>query len=355
MDCPKCGFACEERGVDCPACGIVFAKFRPEAKPAAPPVSNAAPGRFDGEPVVEGAHEPAFELALEPALEPAYGRGSKRAYGHEHGHAYGHELEPEFESDQRNTLDANRFDKQPILAMLIGSALALWTLNSPFLYTLSNVMKTLVHELGHTFAGWGFGIPSVPAFDFTYGGGVTIHQDPSPVVLTLLYAALAYLLFLYRRKPRTLALLGALGVAHIASMVTGFDEPITIAMGHGFELLFAGIFFYRALSGFACVHGAERPLYGFLGFLITFDNMRFAYRLIHSHEHRWMYENAKGGGHWMDFDRLAREFLLVDLSAIAHVFMLASAAPLIISLALYCTRDRWVPSLGQFLSPDPEA
>ena len=103
------------------------------------------------------------------------------------------------------------------------------------------------------------------------------------------------------------------------------------------------------------MHGAERPLYGFLGFLITFDNMRFAYRLIYSHEHRWMYENAKGGGHWMDFDRLAREFLLVDLSAIAHFFMLASAAPLVISLALYCTRDRWVPSLGRLLSLSPEA
>ena len=70
-------------------------------------------------------------------------------------------------------------------------------------------------------------------------------------------------------------------------MATGLNEPITIAMGQGFELLFAGIFFYRALSGFARVHGAERSLYGFLGFLIMFDNMRFVYRLIYSHEHRW--------------------------------------------------------------------
>ena len=82
--------------------------------------------------------------------------------------------------------------------------------------------------------------------------------------------------------------------------------------------------------------------------------MRFAYRLIYSHEHRWMYENAKGGGHWMDFDRLAREFLLVDLSEIAHTFMLASAAPLILTLALYSMRDRWAPALGRLVSTDPE-
>jgi hypothetical protein len=310
MDCPKCGFECGDRDADCLACGVVFAKIRTDSQGAAPPVLSAPPGFAAEEPV--------------------------------------------FEPDCLDTLDAKRFDRQPIISMLIGAVLALWTLNSPFLYTLSNMMKTLVHELGHTFAGWGFGIPSVPAFDFTYGGGVTIHQDPSLVVLSLIYAALAYLLFLYRRNARALVLICAVGGAHIASMVTGFDESITIAMGHGFELLFAGIFFYRALSGFACVHAVERPLYGFLGFLITFDNMRFAYRLIYSHEHRWMYENAKGGGHWMDFDRLAREFLLVDLSTIAYFFMLASAAPLVISLALYCTRDRWVPALGRLVSPSAE-
>jgi hypothetical protein len=36
-------------------------------------------------------------------------------------------------------------------------------------------------------------------------------------------------------------------------------------------------------------------------------------------------------------------------------FMLASAAPFVISLALYCTRDRWVTSLGRLLSLSPEA
>jgi hypothetical protein len=311
MDCPKCGFECGDRDADCLACGVVFAKFRPEPQPAAAPAASAP---------------------------PIFSRDESAS-----------------DSERVDTLDAKIFDFQPIASMLIGAALALWTLNSRLLYTLSNMMKTLVHELGHTIAGWGFGVPSVPAFDFTYGGGVTIYRDPSAAVLALIYAAFAYLLFLYRRNVRALVLIGAIGGAHIAALATGLDEPIGIAMGHGFELLFAGIFLYRALSGFACVHAVERALYGFLGLLITFDNMRFAYRLIYSHEHRWMYENAKGGGHWMDFDRLAREFLLVDLSTIAYFFMLASAAPFVISLALYCTRDRWVPALGRLVSPNPES
>jgi hypothetical protein len=52
----------------------------------------------------------------------------------------------------------------------------------------------------------------------------------------------------------------------------------------------------------------------------------------------------------MDFDRLAREFLMLDLSAVAHFFMLASAVPLVISMVLYCTRDRWLPALGRLVS-----
>ncbi len=311
MRCPKCGFECEERSAECPSCGIVFAKLRRSPRYAAAPRSHPPSGAPRNEP----PHHP----------------------------------------DRRAELEAKRLDVQPALSMLVGSLLALWALHSPTLYMLSNMMKTLVHELGHAIAGWGFGIPSVPAFDFSYGGGVTIHRDPSALVLTLVYAAFAYLLFLYRRKPRALIAIVALAAVHAASLATGLDEPIVIAMGHGFELVFAGIFFYRALSGFACVRGIERPLYAFLGFLITFDNVRFAYRLIHSYEHRWMYENAKGGGHWMDFDRLAREFLAVDLSAVAHGFMLASAAPLAISLALYLTRERWLPALARLIALDPES
>ena len=297
MPCPKCGFETLDSDLECPACGIVFSKFR------AP-----APAPTDSPPA-----DPADTDFIEAC----------------------------------EVVDDERFDKAAVISMLIGAALAYWTLHSPFLYTLSNVMKTLVHELGHTFAGWSFGVPSIPAFDFTYGGGVTIHQEPSVIILLLIYAGFASLLVLYRRNLISLMIIGSMAAAHFLSMIIGLDDPITTAMGHGFELLFAGIFFYRAMSGFACVHSAERPLYGFLGFLITFDNLRFAYRLVNSHEHRWMYENAKGGGHWMDFDRLAREFLEVDLSVVAHAFMVASAVPLIFSVTLYCTRDLWWPLLAR--------
>ncbi len=244
------------------------------------------------------------------------------------------------------------FDKQAVIAMLIGVSLGFWALHARLLYTLSSMMKTLVHELGHALAGWAFGVPSIPAFDFTYGGGVTMHQQPSSFLIICIYLGFAYLLFLYRRKPLSLAIFAVMIGGHALCMMTNLKEPLTIAMGHGFELIFAGIFLYRAMSGFACVHNVERPLYAFLGFLITFDNIRFAYRLVHSPEHRWQYENAKGGGHWMDFSRLANEFFLVDLSVIANLFMLASLLPVMISVLLYVTRETWWEPLVKIISLD---
>jgi hypothetical protein len=244
------------------------------------------------------------------------------------------------------------FDKQAVIAMVIGAGLGFWALHARLLYTLSSMMKTLVHELGHTLAGWAFGVPSIPAFDFTYGGGVTMHQQPSKLLIVCIYAGFAYLLFLYRRKPLSLAILAVIIAGHALCMMTPLKEPLTIAMGHGFELIFAGIFLYRAMSGFACVHNVERPLYAFLGFLITFDNIRFAWRLVHSPEHRWQYENAKGGGHWMDFSRLANEFFFVDLSVIANLFMLASLLPVLISVLLYASRELWWEPLVKILSPN---
>jgi hypothetical protein len=66
---------------------------------------------------------------------------------------------------------------------------------------------------------------------------------------------------------------------------------------------------------------AERPLYAFLGFFIVFTDLRFAHRLVNSAAYRADYGAAKGGGHWMDFSRIAREFFHVELSSVAAFFL----------------------------------
>ena len=95
-------------------------------------------------------------------------------------------------------------------------------------------------------------------------------------------------------------------------------------MGHGTELLIAGIFFYRALSGAAVVHSVERPLYAAIAFFIVFSDINFSYRLMTSPFARAEYADAKGGGHWMDFSRIAIDHLHVNLTSVAFLFFFAA-------------------------------
>src|SRR5258705_7805858 len=58
-------------------------------------------------------------------------------------------------------------------ALGIGAVLAVVLTLIPFTRILFQPLITIVHELGHAVVAWMFGYPAVPAFDFSYGGGVT--------------------------------------------------------------------------------------------------------------------------------------------------------------------------------------
>jgi hypothetical protein len=87
-------------------------------------------------------------------------------------------------------------------------------------------------------------------------------------------------------------------------------------------------------------HGLERPLYAWIGFHIVFHDMRFAYGLVTSAFAREMYAGAKGGGHWMDFSRLAGEYFSVSLETVAGIFLLLCLLPPIVAVAANLARRR---------------
>ncbi|UCE84692.1 MAG: hypothetical protein JSU66_10005, partial [Deltaproteobacteria bacterium] len=62
-------------------------------------------------------------------------------------------------------------------------------------------------------------------------------------------------------------------------------------------------------------------------------DVRFAHRLLESSFHRKLYAQAKGGGHWMDFSRLADEHLHVPLETVASVFLLICLLPPVLAFA----------------------
>lgn len=217
----------------------------------------------------------------------------------------------------------------------IGAVIALVVFLIPFTRFVFNYLNTLAHELGHSVIGWGFGYPSIPAFDWRYGGGITHTGHRNQLLLLLCFAAVAYLIFQLRESPRLRNVAIGLGAFYTIAAFTPIHEILHLAMGHGMELIIAGIFLYRAVSGSAVVHGVERPLYAACAFFLLIENLRLSWGLMFDVDARTAYGMAKGGGHWMDMSRLAREYLGMPLGAVASFLCLGVLVTPVLSYWAY--------------------
>ena len=239
--------------------------------------------------------------------------------------AVSHEIEDDFageqiESDIETPPEPLHIHKEDWIVLAVSLGIVAVVFAVPLLKHIFNTLIILVHEMGHMIFGWVLGYPSAPAFDLTYGGGVTFHTDRSTLLLIVIYALLVFLAFSFRKNIRALIFLMIITSIHILFTATRLNEVAILFMGHGTELLIAGIFFYRALSGAAVVHSVERPLYASIALFIVFSDLRFSYRLMASPFARAEYADAKGGGDWMDFSRIAIDHLHVNVTAVAFVF-----------------------------------
>jgi len=234
------------------------------------------------------------------------------------------------------------YDRETWSSLAIGASLAAFALAVPQVGRIPGVLITVIHEAGHTATAWLMGSPAVPSFDLSYGGGVSYRLARQPVLIVLIYAALVALAYRNRDdRPIVLAVLAGI-VLYTAVVFSPLRSLLIIAMGHGAELILAGVFLYRALSGRQILRSAERPLYAFLGLYIIMARARFAYLLIMSAEHREEYSLAKGGGDWMDFSRIANEHLHVRLEAVAAAFLIACVlTPLAAFLFHHLGRRPW--------------
>ncbi len=200
------------------------------------------------------------------------------------------------------------------------------------LWITAQFLVIIIHELGHTIFGWLFGFASIPALDLKYGGGWAYHQARSDILLLAIYGILLWGLYNVRNKDK------AFNIGCVILLIYGFlahtdgHQILIIFMGHGFELVIASVFLFRAFSGSSIIHQAERPLYGALGFFIVFNNIWFAYSLlaIPAAKHRYMLGK---GGHLHDFHRIAN-ILDLPLSVVAGFFLLTCFLPPIISYFL---------------------
>lgn len=229
----------------------------------------------------------------------------------------------------------NSIDKAGWKALGIGTVLgALLIAFFPTISFLLHPLITIVHELGHAAAAWAFGCPAIPAFDFNYGGGVTAKTDRQLPLLILIYVILGLGCYFFRKNRLTVALLVGLIILHIACVLTTMDEFLFSFMGHGTELIIAGVFIYRAISGSSIIHQVERPLYATLGMFMEFYDIHFFYMLYSSMDARIDYEEAKGGM-GMDFSIIANQYFNGRLILISLIFVFCCMAVPIISFLVF--------------------
>lgn len=257
MTCPRCSADVADGALDCPSCGIIFAKWRAPASPTSSEVEEARP-------VIHGLNAEWVMLKADPPPPPP----------------------PE-------TLGVTHAGWK---AAGIGLAMAGVLTFFPFLSFILSPLTTIVHEIGHTAVLWLFGYPAIPAFDFSGGGGVTLSDlERSPSAVWAWAIGLAALGWWQRENKKVLGALGA-GVLIYFWMYNSVRETLAITLGgHAAEVLFAALFLYRGLTGWGCKMELERPLYAFLGFMILLTNLRLGMALSGNSMERYWYLQGKGG------------------------------------------------------------
>ncbi len=333
--CPACGAAQTREYAECPQCGVIVAKFQSrlsemgEAEPQPESFhSQPSPLSFDAPSggwveLETGNGRFSRELSAVAHVEPAAALVTGRPSAGSQFPDYQEDDADGTDNESENTIpEPQTLDRSGWIMLLVGPIVALACFAFFWLRWTLGTFKTLVHEMGHAIFGWLFGYPSFPAFDVIWGGGVTVHTERSTVLCILIYAGFAGLFWLYRKNRSTLIVLAALIVLYSVAAFTSIHSVLILFMGHGTELIIAGLFIYRSLSGRAVIHAAERPLYGIIGFFIAFSDISMAYKLLADASYREDYLGAKGGEMDMDFSVIARDYLHSDMTSVVIVFFI---------------------------------
>jgi hypothetical protein len=217
----------------------------------------------------------------------------------------------------------------------------------PFTRFALSAMVTLFHEFGHAAAGWLTGHPSIPAFDFVYGGGLTSRSTFKLPLAVLLGAGWIGLGWLVRSNRKTVVIVGACGLAWLLIVTAEWRRMLVFsAMGHLGELVLAGAFFYMALANVGFRQpDAERPLALFIAFFVCIHSAHFAWRLRNDGDFLAWYREGKGGMLMNDLESVALDITIFTgarpgIEGVALALMIASLLPFAIALLLYRYRSK---------------
>ncbi|HYR28117.1 MAG TPA: hypothetical protein VEU30_06595 [Thermoanaerobaculia bacterium] len=233
-----------------------------------------------------------------------------------------------------------------ILGTGLAAAIAVYAI--PFTRSVASALVTLFHELGHAVMGWLMGHPSLPAFDFVYGGGFTHMGELRLPLAAGIAIGFAYLLWLFRENRRSVAIIAAVFAVWFLFVTKEWRREVAFAAaGHAAELILAGVFFYKALAGTGWNNPEiERPLGAFVAFFVQIHSVHFAWRLTHDADYLAWYRDGKGGALMNDLEIIALDLQIYlglnpEITGVARMLLVVSLLPAVVAVTWYLQRARW--------------
>lgn len=229
--------------------------------------------------------------------------------------------------------DASSLERRTLALGLTGAVVA--HLVPPTRWAFG-ALTTLFHELGHTVAGWLFGHPSIPAFDLTYGGGLTHTGAFQPALAWAVAGALGWGGWTVRDRSRRVVVpvAGLIGFWIVVVLSEWRRETVIALAGAGFEVLMVTIFFYMALSGRGLKRPEiERPLAAFAAFFVLIATATFAWKVGRDRDFLSAYLEGKGGALMNDLEIVALNLhihtpLNPGVEGLAHLLLVLCTLPL---------------------------
>lgn len=231
-----------------------------------------------------------------------------------------------------------------ILAVIVNLPFYAWIFNKKWdwvtgfplgwLGTGMVYMATFFHEIGHTLFMWYYGYPTIPMFDFNYGGGLALALSGQQIgILIFVWAGFVFGIWFFRQNPVMQIFLGLMLLLNFA---TAFNRFHTVGMDFGgpaFEPLVAGFLLFRAIFDLAPRGVFERFLNAFFGFGLIIQVFINGYGLLKNEAFRLVYYEQKGAHGFGDFDKIAQT-LFWDFSEVVMVWVILAGLCLVVPFLL---------------------
>ena len=291
MNCPRCAHDNHDFAIECEKCGVVFSK----AGQAERRLQPAAP--------------PAFAGRLKSAQLPAKAGVPKGL----------------------------------LLFGLIGALIAhaFW----PSAAALG-ALQTLFHETWHAVVAWLLGHPSIPAFDFMFGGGVTTYGQFRITLALAIAAGFGYLGWRFRERTPVAVTIGVLFLLWLFVVTKEWRrETVMASAGAIFELLLGATFLYMTIANVGWrAPQIERPLGAVIAFFSLFKVWIFSMGLIRDREILDEYMKGKGGAMMNDLDVIAVNLKIylgigATVQGLAKLLLVFSVVPYAIAFWLATRQD----------------